>query len=167
MNYLLDANTFIEAKNRYYSMTICPGYWQWILDSNIKFGVSSIDFVKTELVAGNDDLSTWAKDHYHIFASIDDEETQLAFVDVVNHVMSLQDMRPGTHEEFLRGADPWLIAKAIATKATIVTHEKLDRKIKKKILIPNICEAFGVQYINTFELLNELEACFVISPEAA
>jgi len=26
MIYLLDANTLIEAKNRYYSMSVCPGY---------------------------------------------------------------------------------------------------------------------------------------------
>lgn len=32
--YLLDANTFIEAKNRYYSMNICPGFWQWITITN-------------------------------------------------------------------------------------------------------------------------------------
>ena len=34
MIYLLDTNTLIEAKNRYYSMTICPGYWSWILQSH-------------------------------------------------------------------------------------------------------------------------------------
>ena len=30
MNYLLDSNTLIEAKNRYYQMRVCPGYWAWI-----------------------------------------------------------------------------------------------------------------------------------------
>ncbi|WP_448218276.1 DUF4411 family protein [Endozoicomonas sp. 2B-B] len=30
MQYLLDANTFIQAKNQYYAMDICPGYWDWL-----------------------------------------------------------------------------------------------------------------------------------------
>ena len=33
MIYLLDSNTLIEAKNRYYGMTICPGYWSWVIRS--------------------------------------------------------------------------------------------------------------------------------------
>lgn len=167
MNYLLDANTFIEAKNRYYSMTICPGYWQWLLQSNTQCGVASIDFIKKELTNGNDELAEWAKENSQLFVANDDEATQLAFGDVVAYVMSLTDMKNGSHEEFLRGADPWLIAKAITTGAVIVTHEKLDKKIKKKILIPNICEHFKVSYINTFELLNDLEARFVMHAPAA
>lgn len=30
MTYLLDTNTLIEAKNRYYRMAVCPAYWRWI-----------------------------------------------------------------------------------------------------------------------------------------
>ena len=162
MNYLLDANTFIEAKNRYYSMSICPGYWQWIILSNVSFGVASIKFVKDELISGNDELKEWANQNSHIFEAQDDQATQISFRKVVDHVMSLQGMKAGAHDEFLRGADPWLIAKAISSGATIVTHEKLDRNIKRKILIPNICEYFGVDYINTFDLLGQLEAQFVM-----
>lgn len=167
MTYLLDANTFIEAKNRYYSMAICPGYWQWILQSNQNAGVASIQFVKDELTNGNDDLAQWAKDHSHLFIPNDDELTQQSYIQVVQYVMSLQGIKTGAQDEFLRGADPWLIAKAIVTRATIVTHEKLDRNIKRKILIPNVCENFGVKYIDTFDLLHDLEAKFVMSTTAA
>lgn len=167
MTYLLDANTFIEAKNRYYSMAICPGYWQWILQSNQNAGVASIQFVKDELTNGNDDLAQWAKDHSHLFIPNDDELTQQYYIQVVQYVMKLQGMKLGAQDEFLRGADPWLIAKAIVTRATIVTHEKLDRNIKRKILIPNVCENFGVKYIDTFDLLHDLEAKFVMSTTAA
>lgn len=167
MNYLLDANTFIEAKNRYYGMAICPGYWQWIIQSNKNSGVASIQFVKDELTNGNDELAQWAKDHSHLFITNDDELTQKAYIQVVQYVMSLQDMKLGAQDEFLRGADPWLIAKAIVTRATIVTHEKLDRKIKRKILIPNVCENFDVKYIDTFDLLHDLEAKFIMSVPAA
>mgnify|MGYP006298525777 CR=1 FL=1 len=33
MAYLLDANVFIEAKNRYYGMDFCPAFWDWLLDA--------------------------------------------------------------------------------------------------------------------------------------
>ncbi|MDP4488172.1 DUF4411 family protein [Pseudoalteromonas piscicida] len=164
MNYLLDANTFIEAKNRYYSMAICPGYWQWILQSNIYSGVASIRFIKDELTNGNDELAQWAKDNSHLFLANDDEPTQIVYTQVVQHVMAQEGMKNGAQEEFLRGADPWLIAKAMTSGATIVTHEKLDRNIRRKILIPNVCEHFGVQYIDTFELLHQLEAQFIMLP---
>lgn len=28
--YLLDANVFIEAKNRYYGFDLAPGFWDWL-----------------------------------------------------------------------------------------------------------------------------------------
>ncbi|WP_353525900.1 DUF4411 family protein [Denitromonas iodatirespirans] len=56
----------------------------------------------------------------------------------------------------------WLVAKAKATGATVVTHEKLNLAIRKKFLIPNVCRVFGVKWIDTFELLETLEARFVL-----
>ncbi len=162
MKYLLDANTFIEANNRYYGMSICPAYWQWILNTNKSQQVCSIDFVKQELANYGDAVSDWVKTNSHIFEPESDLATQTAFQDVLNHVMSLTGMNSGTHEEFLRGADPWLIAKAIATGATIVTHEQFKEGIKRKILIPNVCKELKVKCINTFELLHELNAEFIL-----
>ncbi len=30
MAYLLDANVFIEAKNRHYGFDFCPAFWDWL-----------------------------------------------------------------------------------------------------------------------------------------
>ena len=166
MKYLLDSNTFIEAKNRYYSMKVCPGYWQWILMSHEKMGVASIDFVRDELKAGNDELAEWAEVNKKLFLKIDDDATQEQYVKVANYVMTLNSLKPHAPSDFLRGADPWLVAKALVTGATIVTHEKLDPHIKKKVLIPNVCEYFGVNYINTFDLLHQLDAEFIMPVSA-
>ena len=43
MAYLLDSNTFIVAKNTYYSMDFCPGYWEWIIRENGAGNVFSIE----------------------------------------------------------------------------------------------------------------------------
>ncbi|WGG51121.1 DUF4411 family protein [Rugamonas sp. DEMB1] len=163
MKYLLDANTFIEAKNRYYNMTVCPAYWLWILQKFVAQDVASIAMVGDELRKGDDELAAWAKDNAGLFISIHDEDTQMCFATVANLVMAQSGgMKPGAVEEFLSGADPWLIAKAMATGATVVTHESYNPEKKKKFLIPNVCEAFGVTWMNTFDMLYKLEARFVL-----
>lgn len=161
MNYLLDSNTFIEAKNRYYGMSICPGYWEWMIRSYQAGHVASIDMVRQELERGNDELRVWVRDNPQIFLEVSDDSTQTSFVEIAEYSASLA-MRPGAIEEFLNVADPWLIAKARATGATVVTHERFVPDIKKKILIPNVCEHFGVPYMDTFELLYRLEAEFIL-----
>jgi hypothetical protein len=162
MIYLLDANTLIEAKNRYYSMTICPGYWAWILQSHGQGIVASIETVGYELKQGNDELAAWAKQHKGLFWDVSDDATQAAFAQVATHVASQsQLMKSGAVNEFLAGADPWLIAKAMATPDCIlVTHEQFNPQMKRKFSIPNVCQAFGVQWVNTFQALDATGAEF-------
>jgi hypothetical protein len=71
-------------------------------------------------------------------------------------------IKAGALDEFLGGADPWLIAKAMTINATVVTHEQLNLAARRKFLIPNVCQHFGGPFIDTFELLNALGARFVL-----
>ena len=86
MIYLLDANTLIEAKNRYYQMSICPGYWDWLLRANQAGKVHSIRSVRDELQRGNDALAVWAKEHAPLFLDESDHATQTAFAEVAQHL---------------------------------------------------------------------------------
>jgi hypothetical protein len=163
VTYLLDANTRIEAKNRYYQMSICPGYWDWIHRVHQAGEVSSIRSVREELKRGNDDLAERAKQHAYLFLEESDTATQAAFAQVAQHVAdTAPQMKPGALDEFLRGADPWLFAKAMTTNDTVVTHEQLNLAARRKFLIPNVCEHFNVPFVDTFELLNALAARFVL-----
>ncbi|MBS7413050.1 MULTISPECIES: DUF4411 family protein [Pseudomonas syringae group] len=162
MKYFLDSNTLIEAKNRYYGMRICPAYWQWLLLQNQAFSLASIEPVKDELTKGHDELAAWAIDNSSFFWGVSDEDTQTAFVKVVTLVAQAQGMKTGAMEEFLRGADPWLIAKALTSGATVVTHEVRNMDARRKFIIPNLCEQLNVPYMNTFELLHHLSAIFVL-----
>lgn len=165
MTYLLDANTLIEAKNRYYRMTVCPAYWSWVGRSHDAGVVFSIEPVGDELRRGNDELAEWAKNQAGLFLPVSDEATQQVFVQVAAHVASqVAVMKVGALEEFLDGADPWLIAKAITTKdAVIVTHEQFNPQTRRKYSIPNVCQHFGVAWIDTFELLGRTDAKFVLA----
>lgn len=163
MKHLLDSNTLIEAKNRYYGLTICPGYWAWILQQHQALEVASIVPVRDELAKGNDDLTQWVKGNAHLFEDASDERTQAAFGHIVAQIAQQAPlMKAGALEEFLEGADPWLIAKAMTTGAVVVTHEVYNPDIKRKYTIPNVCSLVGVSYMNTFELLGKLDARFVL-----
>ncbi len=153
----------IEAKNRYYHMNICPAYWQWIVQKNQSHEVASITMVEDELLAGDDELTVWVRAHKHLFISVSDQATQHAFITLVTQMNTeAARMKPGALDEFLSGADPWLIAKAMTTGATLVTHESLNPEVKRKFLIPNLCKHFNVPYINTFDMLHTLGAQFVL-----
>lgn len=41
--YLLDANSFIEAKRRHYAFDICPGFWAALLAHHGGSRLASID----------------------------------------------------------------------------------------------------------------------------
>lgn len=163
MIYILDANTFIEAKNRYYQMKVCPGYWDWLLVRCGFNDLCSIDRIAHELSKGKDDLSAWAAAHPELFHATTDAGTQGHFGTVANHVTSLTDLKAGAIPDFLSGADPWLIARAMHTGATVVTHEVFEPAIRRKVSIPNVCAYFNVPYMNTFDLLSTLQAEFVLA----
>lgn len=164
MSFLLDANTLIEAKNRYYQMSFCPGYWTWLTRTKQAGRLSSVESVGVELRRGNDELAQWVLAEADLFMPESDEATQLAFSEVATHIAGQSvTMKAGALEEFLSGADPWLIAKARVTGHTIVTHERLNPADRRKFLIPNVCVHYGIECINTFDMLDRLDARFILA----
>lgn len=59
MAYLLDANVFIAAKNLHYGFDFCPAFWDWLHLAHQQGNVYSIEKVRDELRAGQDDLAQW------------------------------------------------------------------------------------------------------------
>src|SRR6266571_3849582 len=53
---------------------------------------------------------------------------------------------PRAAEEFASAADGWLVAFAKARGGIVVTLEEFDPLIKKHVPIPNLCQAFDVEY---------------------
>ena len=143
-------------------MDICPAYWDW-LDMQFQQGIiASVDMIGRELKEGNDELAEWAKARPDHFIKNDDAETQDVFSNLVQAVM-VGDYNPGNRDNFLAKADPWIIAKAKAIGATVVTHEAIVAPNTKKVKVPNICQQFDVPCLNTFQFLRELNARFVLA----
>ncbi|WP_323885647.1 DUF4411 family protein [Aeromonas veronii] len=162
MKYLLDANTYIQAKNLYYHMEFCPAYWDW-LDLQCQNGViGSVGMIGRELRDGDDELAIWVAARPHHFINDTDEATQTNFAKIAQTVAA-GHYNPANRDQFLAKADPWLIAKAMSIGAIVVTQEGLVNPSSTKVKVPNICREFQIPCINTYDLLREIKALFVLA----
>jgi hypothetical protein len=155
--YVLDANVFIEAARHYYAFDIVPSFWQMLIDHANNSLVLSIDRVKFELEGGKDELAKWAKNDFReCFVSTEDDEVIAAYRKIMVWSQGQAQFTPGAKAEFARVADGWLVAYALAKVCIVVTREQFNSEAKARIKIPNVCRAFGVQYVDTFEMMREL-----------
>ena len=53
--YLLDANIFIQAKNRHYAFDVVPGFWRWLERAHGIGIAGSVERVREELLVGQDE----------------------------------------------------------------------------------------------------------------
>lgn len=165
MKYLLDANTFIQAKNDYYRFGFCPAYWHWLLQANADGKVFSVEGIQSELTDLEDELADWAgNDASHLFIPPNDA-TLARFAEISQWVVDQPNYQDAHREDFLAKADPLLIAHAASHAGfSVVTQETRVPANSTKVKIPNVCEAFNVSYLNTFELLEAEGARFDLAP---
>lgn len=160
MAYLLDANVFIEAKNRHYGFDFVPAFWDWLHAAHADGMVFSIEKVGDELLAGGDDLATWAQGRPEGFFLKPDQP-------VVPSLQLLSSWAAGAGHEpaavttFLQVADYYLVAHAHAHEHVVVTHEVVGHSTKK-IKIPNACIGLGVKCMTPYEMLRAERARFVL-----
>jgi len=167
--FLLDANAFIEPRDRYYGFDICPGYWTTLLNEHTNNRVFSIDRIRRELVPSKkedwDDLAEWIdeKAPTTFFKQTEDQAVFDVFQEMVTWAYDSSQFKDAAKTEFASVADGWLVAYAKVNKMVVITHEDYSPEIKKSIKIPNVCVEFDVEYINVFEMLRELGAKFLRS----
>ncbi len=157
--YLLDANIFIEAKNRHYGFDFCPAFWDWLKEQNAAGKVASIEKIADEL-AGEDDLSEWADAQGKAFFLAADDVV-VPELHTVSAWVSSQKYEAAAISTFLQAADYWLIAHAKAHGWTVVTHEVPANSVKK-IKIPNVCIGLNLHFISPYEMLRRERARFVL-----
>ena len=163
INFLLDANVFIEAHRRYYAFDICPGFWDALILDYKQINLHSVDKVQEEL-SGKDQLTKWIKSSIpkKFFLSTDDTGVIKSYGDIQNWAQAQPQFKDAAKAEFARKADAWLIAYAKAKGFVVVTHEEYSADVKNKIPIPNVCKAFDVEYSDTFQMLRALKSRFVL-----
>jgi Domain of unknown function (DUF4411) len=161
VRFVLDANVFIEAHRRYYAFDICPGYWAALIAHHGGGRLCSIDRVRDELLAQTDALSQWAQQLPALFfEATGDPSVTGWFGRIIAWVQVQSQFFLAAKEAFAAGADGWLIAYAKTQGLVIATNEAPNPKIKRRVPIPDVCIAFGVDYVDTFDMLRALGASF-------
>ena len=167
MAYLLDANVFIEAKNRYYGFDFCPAFWDWLDRAHARGTVFSIDKIHDELVGGNDELATWTQQRTSQFFLVPDATIVPSLQATSTWAASTRTngtgYEPAAVATFLQSADYYLVAHAHAYNHVVVTHEVVSPS-PKRVKIPNACFGMSVTYVTPFEMLRAERARFVIGP---
>lgn len=155
--YVLDANVFIQAARRYYAFDVAPRFWDSLVKHAANGQVRSIDRVLKELDRGKDELAAWVNnDLSDAFASTDEPGVIQVYGDLMAWVQAQSQFTDAAKTDFASGADGWLVAYAKVNGCVVVTQEVFDPVIKRKVPIPNMCQAWSVPYIDTFDMLRRL-----------
>ena len=158
--FLVDADVFIAAKNRYYAFDICPGFWNSLVHHASNGTARSIDRVKSELLAGRDteDLVQWVKNDLPagFFLDTNAEDVLAAYAEVMLWVQRRPQFVDSAKAKFATEADGWLVAYAASRDAVVVTNEQPRPDSRNRILLPGVCAQFDVTFRDTFFLLRQL-----------
>jgi len=155
--FVLDSNVLMAAHRSYYAFDIAPKFWDSLIVHAKTKRICSIDRVKKEIEDGKDALWTWSKGNIsNAFISTDAEEVVNEYKIIMEWANTQSQYNQAAKSEFARVADSWLIAFAKSQTITVVTDEKHDPNIKRKIPIPNVCKKYGIPYIGTFDLIRKL-----------
>jgi len=144
----------------YYAFDIVPSFWPKIVELAADGRIVTVDSVRDEILRGRDRLAGWIITDFPQSA-IAGTKTDPSVVQAVGAIMNWvygpgQVFTPDAIHDFAGGADPWPIAYAIAHNSCVVTHETFKPEIRRKVPIPNVCQAFGVAYVNTFSMMRDL-----------
>lgn len=155
--FLLDANVFIEAKNRYYAFDIAPGFWDWLEKAHSSSIACSLDAVRKELLVKEDEVSKWVKDNPSFFRPLDKGTTR-HFQELTSWATSNGFNQSAIQQFTSNDADYLLVAYAREHQHTVVSHEVSHPTRRRKIFIPDACRAMGVESVDTFDMLRKTGA---------
>ena len=166
MDYLIDANCFIESKNVTNPLDVAISFWAKIKDLALAGRIHSIDKVKAELVSMGDELSQWIKNEIpaSFFYSTNNADVQQNVADLRNWVVGTGQYDNKAIQDFNSSsvADPYLAGYAATDSQNIkvVTNEKAGTGSKHSVKLPDACAQKGVSCLRIMEMLREMGETF-------
>ncbi|MBU6439436.1 MAG: DUF4411 family protein [Betaproteobacteria bacterium] len=142
--YVLDTNVISNLHKNYYRKRFVS-LWQ-AFDMLVADGkITSTREAYHELQDGVPGADTeWAKANEMLFAAPDATEGTF-----VGRIYSVGHFQANIEKQKLfkggRNADAFIVARAYAVRGTVVTMERLKPNAVK---VPNICEHFGIPYLD-------------------
>ncbi len=138
-------------------MDIYPSFWKVLSNLANSGEFRSIKKVEEELRKGKDELVEWIdkelpKDFF--FTATPGTLTNLS--KVIQWTMGNSVYTPAAKNEFAMVADSWIILEALTQSMSVVTLESPDPLCKKRVKIPDVCNAVGVKYCSLNDAFREL-----------
>lgn len=146
--YCFDTSSLLQAWVRGFPIDIMPSFWDEF-EKLLGDTVIAPREVCVELEKKEDDLYEWAKGRDGFFVDLDHEQ-QLATRAIMSAHPRLVDTRKGRSQ-----ADPFVIALAQVSAATVVTEENLQVQPGKSPKIPNVSRALGIRCIRLLDFIRE------------
>lgn len=158
--YVVDANVMMEAARTYYAFQRVPGFWQWMAERITDGTIRTASLVGEEIEFPQE-LVEWVAEQgaNGFFIDVSDPAIQAKYAEIAHWVVT-QPFGPEHIAKFLDGADPWIISAAVVLDGAVVTQERQANAGSRKVKIPNVCEAFEVRCVSTFQMLEECGASF-------
>jgi len=146
--YSFDTSVFINGRRDQYPPDVVPALWPKIAGL-IEFGqVQAVDAVLHELARRDDETTVWAKAQHGLFVPLD-VDVQRCTRQVLKVCPKLIGVGSGRS-----GADPFVVALALAHNGTVVTDERATGNVSKP-KIPDACAAVGVRSMNLLAFIRE------------
>lgn len=145
--YCIDTSALLDAWLRWYPPDIFPGLWDKLDQLINESRLIATEEVFIELSYKEDLLFEWAGERQNkLFFPLDDQ-IQIEVTAILTEFPKLVDQRPGKGT-----ADPFVIALAKITNATVVTGELPTNNLQRP-KIPDVCNQLNIQCIKITELI--------------
>jgi hypothetical protein len=156
--YIIDTSCLTQAHRVYYPFDIAPSFWNFMKQQFAAGQFIYINKVADEIGRGNDALTSWAQTEIAPALELDCH----ADANIMGHYGQIMIWGNGhaqynalAKQEFsdFSNADPFVVATAIEQSAIVVSQEISAPQSQKSIKLPDVCNQFGIQHIDTFTLL--------------
>jgi len=163
--YVVDSNFFIQAHRVTYPLDIAFSFWKKVKQLAEEGKIISIDKVKTEIYSNNDALKEWCQANLPDDFFKDSSRIMASYAQVSTWAISRSaHYLPRALNEFLDAdeADAFIVAFALTDTGNriVVTQEVSEPNRRNKIKIPDACNAFDVQFVNTMDMFRQLGESF-------
>lgn len=160
-DFWLDANSLIIPHRGAHRFSFNTPLWNFLETQAHDGIIGSPQIVFDDEIASDnkieekDALELWARELKGILFLPPTNSVQVEYARVVNYIQNNGRFTQPNVAKCLGGADPWLIAYALALGGKIVTFEVSALKSKDP-KIPDVANEFGIQCINFWDMLEIL-----------
>lgn len=146
--YSFDTSSILNGRRDLLPPATLPTLWSNIESMIDNGGIRCVDVVRDELAKRDDEVCAWAKSQGGLFVPLtaDVQEGAREILAVHPKLVGIGSGRSG--------ADPFVIALAMAHKGVVVTEETKSRNLIKP-RIPDVCDAMKVRRLTLMGFVQE------------